>query len=156
VIKKSEIYKSKKKKAIKMLKSYKGKETSIERKIREYLDSVGIPYIQEYGIKHKIKTRKLEVYRVYDFLIEGVNKEGKPFKFLCECDGSYFHSSDYLEGKVPLSKLTKLQKSNLRNDKLKDKIAKEKGIPLLRFKEKDIKWDFGKIIDLIDREINYN
>lgn len=153
MIKKS--YKAKKKKAIKTLKSYRGKETSIEKKVREYLDSIGIPYVQEYGVTHKTKTRKFEVYRVYDFLIEGVNKEGKPFKAYLEINGKYWHCQDYLEGKISLTKLSKTQKSNLRNDKLKAKIAKEQGVPLYLLWEDDIKWNFNKIIDLIDKEINY-
>lgn len=147
MIDKTKMYKAKKKKAIKQLKSYRGKETSIEKKVREFLDQIGLYYEQEYAIKHTLKNRKTELYKVYDFMIEGVNAEGQRYKFLVECDGSYWHGQDYLEGKT--TKLTKIQKSNIRNDKVKDKIAKEKGIPLVRLTETEIKWDFDSAIDKI-------
>jgi G:T-mismatch repair DNA endonuclease (very short patch repair protein) len=146
-------YLKKKKKAIKILKSYEGKETSIEKKIREFLDKEGIYYKQEYGVECYVKEKRH--YKVYDFYISGTNEKGNMFHFLVEADGDYWHGSAYLEGNTPYSKLTKIQKRNLRNDKLKTNIAKQIGLPLLRFKEKEIKFNFDKvqkdIKDLIEK-----
>jgi len=59
--------------------------------------------------------------------------------FCIECDGSYWHAEAYQEGDQKYSELTKIQKKNLRNDKFKNMMMHELGIPLLRFSETDIK-----------------
>jgi len=145
-------YKKKKKKAIKMLDSYKGKESSIEKKIREFLQKEGIHFIQEYGVNHIL--RKKPLYKVYDFYLSGVNDKGNQYNFLIETDGFFFHAHEYLEGNLAYSKLSKLQKRNLRNDKLKNEIAKSIGLPLLRLKEKDINNNFQLIKETIYNMIN--
>lgn len=145
-------YLKKKKKAIKTLESYKGKESSIEKKIREFLDREGVFYQQEYGIECYIKERRY--YKVYDFYVSGTNNKGNMFHFLIEADGDYWHGTDYLEGQKSYSKLTKIQKRNIKNDKLKTNIAEKIGLPLLRFKEKDIKYKFNKVEDEIIKLIN--
>ena len=142
-------YKSRKKKAKKILKSYEGKETSIERKIRLFLNNEGLYFKQEYAIKHKFKKAKRELYKVYDFYVYGMTPEGKQYRFLIEVHGDYWHCKDYLEGKIEKNKLHYTQKKNLRNDKLKDRIAKDLGIPLIILWEKDIKWDFEKCVNII-------
>jgi len=129
---KSKIYKS--------LLQYKNedgtqKESKIEKKVRLFLEQEGYPYIQEYGITYKNR------YKSYDFYIsDGVN-----YTFLVEVHGDYWHAYDYHQGTESHSKLSKIQKKNLRNDKLKEKIAKEKGLPLLVIWETDIKRNFRKI-----------
>ena len=145
-------YLKKKKKAIKVLKSYQNKETSIEKKIREFLENEGIFFKQEYGVECYVKEKRR--YKVYDFYVSGTNAKGSIYHFLIEADGDYWHGSAYLEGDKPYSKLTKIQKSNIRNDKLKTNIAKQIGLPLLRFKEKDIKFNFDKVKDDILNMIN--
>lgn len=152
MIDKQKMYKNKRKKAKKMLESYKGKETSIEKKVRIYLESLGIFFQTQYGMEYIHK--KIRLYRVYDFYISGVNEKGSNYAFLIETDGDYFHCTDYLEGNVKRDALTYTQKRNLKNDKIKNMIAHKKGIPLLRLKEKDIKWDFEKVKNEIYNMIN--
>jgi len=150
--------KIRKQKALKNLEQYKTKtgkqkENYIEKKTREYLEKLNIFFISEYGICHKFKKAKKYHYKVYDFFVKGNDDSGKPFCFFIECDGTYYHSEDYYEGKKTYQQLTYIQKKNIRNDKLKNKIAKDIGIPLIRLKEKDIKYNFDYIIEQIQTEI---
>lgn len=126
-------YKQRKAKAIKTLKQYRNpdgtqKETGIERRMRVLLDSMGLYYIQEKAFSLNGKTR------IFDFYITTGT-----MSFCIECDGDYWHATAYQEGDQKYSELSKLQKKNLRNDKLKNNMMKELGIPLLRFTETDIK-----------------
>jgi G:T-mismatch repair DNA endonuclease (very short patch repair protein) len=126
-------YKQRKAKAIKNLAQYKNsdetqKETGIERRMRVLLDSMGLYYIQEKAFSWKGKTR------IFDFYITTGT-----MSFCIECDGSYWHAEAYQEGDQKYSELTKIQKKNLRNDKFKNMMMHELGIPLLRFSETDIK-----------------
>jgi very-short-patch-repair endonuclease len=118
-------------------------ETSIESKIRKWLLREGIPFIQEYKITSHGQNR------FYDFYIT----DGLTYHILVECDGGFFHSQNYLEGKQKRSKLSKIQKKNLYNDKKKNRIAQKVGIPLLRFWEKDIKYGFENVTKAILNEI---
>ena len=140
--------------AIKVVKSFEGCESSIEKKVRELLTAEGIYHIQEYSVRHTLKGKTKENYKVYDFCVRGTNKKDKQFMFLIECDGTYWHGHAYLEGTKPYSKLTKIQKRNLKNDKLKDKIAKEIGMPLLRLKECDIKFNINGVKDDIYKMVD--
>lgn len=137
-MKKVRVYSTKKRKPKKqvrtMLKQYRNKdgtkvETKPERLIKEVLRELGISFQQEYGIKYE------KYYRVYDFYCYVQDR----YSLLIECDGCFFHAKEYYTEDKPLSKLHKIQRKNIRNDKLKTKIAKELGIPLLRFWEDDIK-----------------
>jgi very-short-patch-repair endonuclease len=126
-------YKQRKARAIKTLKQYRNpdgtqKETGIERRMRVLLDSMGLYYIQEKAFSWKGKTR------IFDFYITTGT-----MSFCIECDGSYWHAEAYQEGDQKYSELTKIQKKNLRNDKFKNMMMHELGIPLLRFSETDIK-----------------
>lgn len=111
------------------------KETSIERKVRTFLEKNGIPFEQEKFLKNS-KGR----WKCFDFYVsDGVN-----YSFLIECDGDFFHGHEFFEGTKTLSGLKKTQRKNYYNDKRKNKLAEELGIPLLRFWEKDIKFAFNK------------
>jgi very-short-patch-repair endonuclease len=126
-------YKQRKAKAIKTLKQYRNpdgtqKETGIERRMRVLLDSMGLYYIQEKAFSLNGKTR------IFDFYVTTGT-----MSFCIECDGNYWHATAYQEGDQKYSELSKLQKKNLRNDKLKNNMMHELGIPLLRFSETDIK-----------------
>lgn len=108
------------------------KETWIEKAVREILMQEQISYIQEHPIKYK------NFYKVYDFLCHHED-ETKLYTCLIEVHGDHWHGYDfYFEG-VQYSKLKKIQKRNMRNDKIKSSIAKELGIPLLWIWEKDLK-----------------
>ena len=140
---------SRKAKAIAQLKGYINpdgtrRESSIEQKVRKFLDQRGIPYVQEFMLTHDGKSR------FYDFLIsDGVN-----YFLLTETDGDYFHAVAYQEGKKQYSKLTRLQRKNLRNDKFKNELAAKMGFPLMRFTEHEIKNNFSAVVHRILQEIN--
>lgn len=131
------VYTVKKRKPMKQLlkEQYGDKESSIETKIRLFLEAQGIFFVQEKRITYQHKTR------YYDFYVT----DGRNYTFFIEADGDYFHDP---KGK------TRLQKKNKRNDLFKDKIAKAKGIPLLRMKEKDIRYNFQKVAHEIFQEIH--
>jgi very-short-patch-repair endonuclease len=138
-LKKRKVYRIKKSKSqqTRVREQYGNKETSIEKKVRTYLEGNGIYFVQEKGIYID------GIYKVYDFMVTN----GRDYCFLIEADGTYFHPEKYS------SKLTKMQKKNYYNDKKKNKIAKKIGIPLLRFKESDIRFNFKKVKDAITKEI---
>lgn len=138
--KKHKVYTRTKRRTIKtILESYsdengKHKESSIEKKVRLYLESEGIPHIPEKFIEYKGK------WKSYDFIVT----DGLNYTFLIECDGNFWHDPNGQH---------KIQKKNIRNDKFKDKAAKHLGIPLLRFTETEINSDFEKIKEKIHNEI---
>lgn len=104
------------------------KQTSIEARFEKMLLSMGLYFDREYRVTLDGKTR------FYDFRVtNGV------WAFLAEIDGEYWHAQKYKDGKTPYSKLSRLQRRNLRNDKLKDCFAKRLGVPLLRFTEDEVK-----------------
>jgi len=105
-------------------------ETKPEAIVRHMLLDLGLLFQKEYGVRYS------KWYRVYDYLVQ---KPGE-YCFLIECDGGYFHAVDYHEGRTAFSKLSSMQKRNVRNDKLKDRIAHGIGIPLIRVWERDIKY----------------
>jgi very-short-patch-repair endonuclease len=143
-------YKKAKAKAIKNLQQYKNadgtqKENSIERRVRVLLDSMGLYYIQEKIFIYKGRAKKFDFY-----VTDGIN-----YTFCIECDGDYYHASAYQEGDQKYSDLTKIQRKNLRNDKFKNNMLKELGIPLLRFKEKDIKNNIDLVKEQIEKQVKH-
>ena len=128
----------------------KQKESKPEIRVKYILRSLGVLFEQEY------KIRYLKSFKSYDFYCF---KQGE-YKLLVEIDGQYWHAYDYQEGHVPLSKLSKLQRRNIRNDRKKDILAKKSGIKLLRFWEKDIKtrvgWVKKQIVNEIEQQRNQN
>lgn len=133
----------------KALKSYtdqetgERKESSIERKVRVFLESANIPHVPEKFVEYKEGK-----WKCYDFLVT----DGLNYTFLIECDG-WWHGLDSNGELLPTNKLLKIHKKNQRNDKRKDKIAKKFGIPLLRIKESDIKNNFQYVKKIIQEEI---
>jgi len=119
------------------------KESSIESKIRIYLESNNIPFVPEKFIEYKGK------FKAYDFLIT----DGLNYTFLVEADG-WWHGIGANGEPLPTNKLLNIHKKNQRNDKLKDKIAKHYGIPLIRITEHDINYNFQKVVDIIQEEIS--
>ncbi len=117
-------------------------ETGIEKKVRLILDKMGIFYKQEFFIEYKPKK-----WKCYDFLLT----DDLNYTILVECDGGYFHAGIHeLKNKEDLNYM---QKKNLKNDKLKNRIAIKKGIPLLRFVEADINSNPKMIREAIEQEI---
>jgi len=120
----------------------KQKESSIERKVREILEKAGIYFVQEKYLQWKGK------WKAFDFYIT----DGLSYNILVECDG-YFHGLDRHGNKIQAYKLNSIQKKNIKNDKFKDDMATAFGIPLLRFKENEIKNQPEKIKKVILEEI---
>jgi len=147
-IKKYSPKKRTKKRVRTILKQYRTKagvkvETEPEKLMKNILRSLGINFTQEYPItlgNH---------YRVYDFYCYSQDE----YSFLIECDGDFFHAREYYIENKSLSKLHKIQRKNIRNDKLKNKIAQSLGLPLLRFWENDIKNNSETIITTIQAEL---
>ena len=108
------------------------KETEPEKIMRELLGELGFAFQQEY----KVCINKFT--KVYDFFVY----QEDSYCFFIEVDGDFYHAKEALEKKT---KLKKWQRKNVNNDKLKNKIAKELGIPLVRVWESDIKNDKEKV-----------
>lgn len=90
--------------------------TSIEKKTAHILNTQNIKYIPQY---------KLENYS-YDFFLP-------EYIILIECDGDYWHGFGKLE-----EQLDEIQKKTHLNDIIKNRIAANNQIPLLRFWEHEI------------------
>jgi len=90
--------------------------TKPEIKFKDILRELGIEYIQSFKLKNKF----------YDFYLQKEN-------ILIEIDGVYWHAKN-LDNK----QLNSTQKHNKENDKLKNLIAEENNILLLRFWEDEI------------------
>lgn len=137
--------KSKKSKAKKIMNSFLNedgtrKQTSIEKFVEDLLISLRIPYQPEYKFKGKY----------FDFMCIGKQPN---FKFAIEVHGSYWHCYNYMvEGNQSKKDLTKLQKRNLRNDKRKEDLLQDAGIPLLVIWETDIKTKPSKVKESL---VNY-
>lgn len=132
-----------------LLKKYRNKdgskvETEPERLMKNLLRSMGITFVQEHGIKYK------NYYRVFDFYCYSMDE----YCFMVEVMGIFWHAKEYYTEDKPLTKLHKVQRKNIHNDKLKVKIAKELGIPLLWIWEDDLKKDIEKCKQIILCEIS--
>lgn len=97
--------------------------TYIEKKISNLLIDNGIKFETQYNVYYDSKK-----YKVYDFYLVDYN-------LLIEADGVYWHAKPELySGKT----LTETQIINVKNDKIKDKLALDKGYNLVRFWGDDI------------------
>lgn len=119
------------------------KQTGIEKKIEVLLRNIGLKFESESWLTVGKKSRR------YDFFVNDGD-----IKFYLEVQGSMWHAKDYRDGKIPYIKLKKIQKSNVRNDILKSKMAKEVGIPLLELWEDQINKDIGYCKEKVLQEYN--
>lgn len=146
---------SKKKKAKKILDSFENddgtrRESSIEQTIRLLLDSMNLFYTQEFPLNGSITKNGPEYYKKYDFMVT----DGSTYKFLIEVHGDYFHYFEHQMNDKGLSKGTKLQQKNVKNDHIKEKLAAAKGLPLLVVWENEIKTNLSKVKSKIEDMIN--
>jgi G:T-mismatch repair DNA endonuclease (very short patch repair protein) len=113
------------------------RETSIEKEIRLLLQSSRIPFLQEFHLKNKY----------YDFLIfDYIDDDIQVPIGLIEVNGDYFHARDYIvEQSQQYTKLTRVQKRNVQNDKRKRALAQDHKMPLLYIWEKEIKEDMKQV-----------
>jgi hypothetical protein len=105
-------------------------ETSIEKTFRLLLQSCKIPYLQEFHLAPKY----------YDFLIiDSPEPEVVIPVLLVEIHGDYFHGREYIvEKTIGFSKLKRIQKKNIFNDRRKRLLAEQKQLPLLTIWERDL------------------
>lgn len=103
----------------------KMKQSGIEVKIAKLLLDNNIKFETQYDVYYEENK-----FKTYDFYLID-------FNLLIEADGDYWHVNPikYSEKNI----LTETQKRNVQNDKFKDKLAKDKGLNLIRFWETDIK-----------------
>jgi G:T-mismatch repair DNA endonuclease (very short patch repair protein) len=108
-------------------------------------DSLYIPYKKEYKLSHKERVKS------YDFCIYEYKQASEEFnwRILIEIHGDYWHSFDFFNKTKKSFQLTKIQKRNLRNDILKNTIAKNYKIPIIYIWEHELKND----LDLVRNKI---
>jgi G:T-mismatch repair DNA endonuclease (very short patch repair protein) len=106
-------------------------ETSIEKAFRLLLQSCKIPFLQEFHLTPKY----------YDFLIiHPIDQDTIVPVLLVEIHGDYFHGREYvIEKTVGFSKLKRIQKKNVINDRRKRLLAEQKNLPLLTIWERDLR-----------------
>ena len=105
-------------------KSYNKKSnTSIEIKVKHVLDNLGMKYTHRYILEHN------NVRREYDFYVHDINT-------LIEADGDYYHANPAI-----YFDLDEIQRFSRLNDDIKNKLAYDLNIRLLRFWESDINSD---------------
>lgn len=133
---------SKKKCKIKGLKDWSksNPSSSLEDRVMNILLGLHISHLKEYPLLSRRGTRKY-----YDFFVFE-----DPWCLLIECHGSFWHCADYWFHGKSLDKLYSIQRKNLRNDKLKNKIAKEAMIPILYIWEHELHEAPQKIKKTID------
>jgi hypothetical protein len=122
------------------------KETQIEAIIRTLLENSGLKFQQEFPVKYGKRNKS----KRYDFYVWEENDFGeKVAHLLVEAHGQFFHAIDLYNGSKSYSRLSAIQKKNVRNDFLKRKIAEKNHMPLIAFWEKDIHTNPRKILDKI-------
>lgn len=102
-----------------ILKTGKVKRSNLEIKFEGFLLGLGIGFESSYYVK--------DIKKIYDFYLP-------LYKTLIEIDGDFWHCNPQTH---PLPECS-TQEINLKNDKIKNKWAKENGYKLLRFWEHDI------------------
>ncbi len=112
----------------------KKKETWIEKDVKDILIKERINYSQEHKVTYKNYTK------VYDFFCH-YEDEKQSYQFLIEVNGDHWHGAEFVieSMKNAKKKPNKIQTKNMRNDRIKKKIAKELGIPLLEIWEHELK-----------------
>ena len=98
-----------------------------------FLNPIGVKYVRQYEAK--------EIGRFYDFFCPDAN-------VIIEVDGDYYHSYGLTyEQKNPM------QKHNEWVDRVKDEWALERGIPVLRIWEHDIRENPEKVMKILKESI---
>jgi very-short-patch-repair endonuclease len=104
-------------------------DTRIEKILVDILSSLKIDFVHPYNLELN------SIRREFDFYLPDLN-------LLIECDGDYWHANPSL-----YQTKDHIQKYNETNDNIKNKLALDSGICLLRFWESDIlKENFSEIL----------
>lgn len=109
-----------------------GYNTSIERRMKEILESIGIPYKFQFVI-HFGKTKK-DRY-VYDFILPDYN-------LIIEVHGDYWHANPEM-----FSTLNEIQQKSRQRDTVKAAMAKERGHGMFVVWENEIASDPGGVAE---------
>lgn len=128
---------------------------------REFLDRLGLKYVYQFEAK--------DIKRYYDFAVtvyddypsfkfenknglKSIIQEDRFFliSFFIEVDGDYYHANPQT---IDENKLNPMQKHNKYVDKLKNEWALQRGIPLLRFWEYDIRNNPSKVMKELEKEL---
>lgn len=128
---------------------------------REFLDKLGLKYVYQFEAKNikRFYDFAVTVYDDYPYKYEikdGLNsiiQEDRMFLigFLIEVDGDYFHANPDL---IDENKLNPMQKHNKFIDSIKNDWARQRGIPLLRIWENDIRNNSKKVMKTLKEAIN--
>lgn len=108
-------------------KSLKHKNTSIEKKLEDIFLRHAILYERQHILKYFDEDGKSK-FVVYDFFIPVKN-------LLIEADGDYWHCNPQ---KFDVTKMSVIQKRNVKNDKLKNKLAVDNNYNIVRYWESSI------------------
>jgi very-short-patch-repair endonuclease len=123
-----------------MVKKGKLKRSKLEIGFDIFFKLLSIQYESSYKIKSITKTF------IYDYYLP-------EYKCLVEIDGDFWHCNPNTKYALPESKS---QIANVKNDKLKNKWAKQNGFKLLRFWETDINTNPKLITETLKRELKLN
>lgn len=102
------------------------KKSKLEKYFTGLLDDLGIKYEPQYPVKGYL----------YDFFI--INKN-----VLIEVDGDWFHFNEKIHKQIT----SPIQENTIKNDKIKNQIAKDEGYILIRFWENEINNDLENVIN---------
>lgn len=102
-------------------------------------------FLDKLGVKYEYQKQFKSINRVFDFWIPECN-------VLVECDGDYYHFNNETIKKEP----SRMQKKNMRVDKIKDKWALLNNILLIRVWENDIHKNPVKVMEMLEKRIGYS
>jgi len=102
-------------------------QNSLEKRFEKILIELGVDYKKQAVVWVSL-IRGHKKYKVYDFQIPSK-------KILIEIDGDYWHCNPK---KYPNGPINRVQKRNILNDSIKDRVAIAYGYQLIRIWEDDI------------------
>lgn len=125
-----------KKSLVKRNKQTVGSSHLEERFKTDFLDKLGIKYVQQFEAK--------SIGRFFDFYLPNSN-------LIIEIDGDYWHCNPdkYKDGPI-----NQMQKKNQRIDELKNKWALTNGIPIMRIWENDINHNPESVMERLRDRLN--
>jgi very-short-patch-repair endonuclease len=102
-------------------------------------------FLDKLGVKYEYQKQFKSINRVFDFWLPECN-------ILLEIDGDFYHFNTEVITKEP----SRMQKKNMRVDKIKDKWALLNNIILIRVWENDIHKNPVKVMEMLEKRIGYS
>lgn len=115
--------------------------------LRNQLSSIKVPNKFEQKIYGMLSLSKIKFIPQYEVDGKFYDAYLPEYNVLLELDGTFFHKESISECKYGI------QKKNYRNDRVKDKIAKQNKYILIRIKESDLIIDLKKHIEAEIRNV---